>query len=151
MLNIILTTEITDRTISAIDGYFDSAWEPEWIDNDFARMVIQDVDQSKVIAPRIIDSPYLGYVDPTWISGGVKCLLCMMFDDDAKWIFDISVCGNNCSKWIQYIGEQKDITVQLGYLMKFFNGNNTPFRVDNDGIIVHNMKEFISVYARYLI
>lgn len=151
MLNIILTQEITDRTINSIDSYFDSAWSPEWIDNDFARKVIADIDKSKVVAPRIIDSPYLGYIDPTHLSGGVKCLLCLMFDMDPRWIFDITVCGDNCSKWIQYIGGVKDITVQLAYMMTFFNGNNNVFRIVNDGTIIHDMREFIHVYLRYLI
>lgn len=151
MLNIIITDKFFQNTIFAIDGYFDSAWEPEWIDNDFARMVIKDIDKSDVISSRIIRSPFLGNIDPTWLSGGVKCLLCLMFGNVDKWIFDITVCGNNCANWIQYIGENKNITVQLAYMMHFFDRSKDPIRIVNSGCLVSSQMEFIGEYLKYLV
>ena len=73
MLNIYVNDTNEDNTIYDIDAWFDSVYEPEWIEAPITRAMISDVDKSKVVAPRIIDSPYLGYVDPTHLSGGVKC------------------------------------------------------------------------------
>lgn len=152
MLNIILMQQNTDRTVYDIDAYFNSAWEDSWIDNDFAKMVISKVDKSTVIAPKIIDSPFLGPIDPTHISGGVKCILCLMFDEEVNTrLFDITVCGNNCAQWIQRVGVIRDITVQLGYPMRFFQEFKSPIRIVNEDIIVNNHSEFLDVYVRHCI
>lgn len=44
--------------------YFKNTYEDEWITDDLSRQMIQDIDQSKVIGPRVIDSPVLGAITP---------------------------------------------------------------------------------------
>lgn len=149
MLHINLTDVITDKTIIDIDSYFDSVWEPEWIDNDFAKAMIADVDKSTVIAPRIIDSPFLGYVDPTWIAGGTKCVLCLLFDS-SDWIFDITVCGDNCAKWIQRVAAHKELTVQLCYPLLFCDDEYFPIHILNEDKFVNSRSEFLSACMRLL-
>ena len=42
----------------------------------------------------------------------------MAYDTDGK-IFNASVCGDNCAKWILKLGEQKDLTINLRHVMRF--------------------------------
>lgn len=149
MLYIDLVCGTDNDYIHDIDVWFDTVYEPSWIDNDFARAVIKDIDQSEVVAPRIIDSPWLGYVDPTHLAGGTKCILCLMFDDSGR-NFDITVCGDNCAKWIQLVAASRDIKVQLEYLMLF--DENSPFEITvvNNGKIVRNQADWLVAYAEVL-
>ena len=86
--------------------YFDNQYEDEWITDPLTKEMVKDVDQSEVISSRLIDSPVLGPVSVKELSGGVKTLILLAFDKNQK-IFNISVCGNNCAKWILEIGKKK--------------------------------------------
>ena len=66
----------------AISSYFDEVFESEWIGSDISRRIIEVVDRSKVIRPRIIESPILGDITPRELSGGAKGLILMAHDDD---------------------------------------------------------------------
>ncbi len=145
MLHIKITSEISNEFVHDIDAYFDSTYDPDWIDNDFSKALIEAVDKSHVVAPRIIDSPYLGYVDPTHLSGGVKCVLCLMFDSNRN--FDITVCGDNCAEWIQSVAVNKDITVKLDYLMKFVDKKPFDIHVMNNDSYPCSAKEFADIYC----
>ena len=41
MLHLLLTEKILDNMVIDIDTHFRTAWEPEWIDNDFAKAMIK--------------------------------------------------------------------------------------------------------------
>ena len=90
-------------------SYFDNVYEDEWIEDDFVKRMIQDVDHSTVISAHIIESPVLGAITPRELSGGVKVLILMLKDD--SFIYNMSNCGDNCAKWILQIAEKKDLTV----------------------------------------
>ena len=109
--------------------------------------MIQDVDKSKVIGEHIIESPFLGAIPPTQLSGGVKTLMLLAFDESGK-IFN-AACGDNCAKWILKIAEEKDLTINLRHIMDF---GDEPFeaKILNTGETVHNMLEFIRVAADYV-
>lgn len=116
-------------------NYFNFNYEGAWITSNFGREVIKDIDRSDVISDKIIDSPVLGPISPVSIAGGTKTLILMRFDDTGA-IFNASTCGDNCSKWIQKIAEEKDLTIRLGHYMKFID----PFKakVLNTGEVVTN-------------
>ena len=86
--------------------YFDNRYEDEWITDSLSVKMIKDVDKSDVVSERLIQSPVLGPISVKEISGGVKTLILMAFDDSGR-IFNASACGNNCAKWILEIGKQK--------------------------------------------
>ena len=54
----------------------------------------------------------LGPISPRELSGGVKTLLLLAFDNSGK-IFNATACGDNCAKWILEIAENKDLTISL--------------------------------------
>ena len=86
--------------------YFDNRYEDEWITEELSVEMIRNVDKSEVVGPHLIESPVLGPISVKEISGGVKTLILMAFDDSGN-VFNASACGDNCAKWIFEIGKQK--------------------------------------------
>lgn len=129
--------------------YFDNRYEDEWITDPLSVKMIKDVDNSDVVSERLIQSPVLGPISVKEISGGVKTLILMAFDDSGR-IFNASACGNNCAKWILEIGKREDVTINLRHMMDF--GKDTVFeiKIKNGGEIVHSMKELIPIASKYL-
>ena len=104
--------------------------------------MILDIDKSKVISDGAIDSPVLGIIPPTSLSGGVKTLI--LIDHITDKIFNASNCGDNCAEWLLKIADKKDVTVNLRHIMDFGN-NSFEIKVVNTGTIVHNMTELVPV------
>ena len=98
-------------------SYFDNVYEDEWIEDEFVKEMILDVDHSVVVSAHIIESPVLGAITPKELSGGVKVLILMLKDD--SFVYNVSNCGNNCAKCILKIAEQKDREVSLQPLIRF--------------------------------
>ena len=128
--------------------YFDNRYEDEWITEELSVQMIKDVDKSVVVSSRLIDSPVLGPISTRELSGGVKTLILMAFDDSGK-IFNASACGDNCAKWILKIGESKDLTINLPHIMNL-GDENFQARILNTGEIVHNMEEFVNIAGEYV-
>ena len=128
-------------------AYFKYDYEDEWITDSFVKEMVKDVDQSVVLDSGVIDSPVLGKIPPTGLSGGVKTLILVKFEKDK--IFNASTCGDNCAKWILKLGEQKDLTINLRHVMRF---GKDPFEILilNTGTIVRNMSEFVDVAEAYV-
>lgn len=124
--------------------YFDNVWEEEWLEDEFVKEMILDVDKSKVISPHLIESPVLGPIPPTYLSGGVKVLILMLKDD--SFIYNLSNCGDNCAKWVLKIAEKKDLIVFLHHIMDF--EDEFEIMIMNTGNIVHNGKEYINELFR---
>ncbi len=120
-------------------SYFDNVYEDEWIEDDFVKEMIQDVDRSTVISAHIIESPILGAITPKDLSGGVKVLILMLKDD--SFVYNLSNCGNNCAKWVLKIAEKKDLTVYLQHIIRFEGAFK--IQIMNTGKIVHNPTEYV--------
>ena len=127
--------------------YFKNMYEEEWITEQTAVEMIKDVDKSIVLGNSVIDSPVLGKIAPTSLSGGVKTLI--LIKNMPEKIFNASTCGDNCAKWILKLAEEKDITINLRHLMDF---GNERFNIEilNTGQIVHSMKELIPIAGDYV-
>lgn len=128
-------------------AYFKYDYEDEWITDPFVKEMIEDVDQSVVLDSGVIDSPILGKIPPTDLSGGVKTLILVKFDKDQ--IFNASTCGDNCAKWLLKIADTEDRTINLHHLMRF---GTMPFsiRVLNTDQIVHSMEELVSIAGEFV-
>lgn len=128
--------------------YFINQYEDEWLENDFAKKMIMDVDKSEVVGPHLIQSPVLGPISPRELSGGVKTLLLLAFDTSGN-IFNATACGGNCAKWILEIAKTKPLTISLHYSMNFGDGEYT-IKIMNNGVIVHNQEEWLNEVYRFL-
>lgn len=142
MLNIIFGD--APNSIYYPPTYFDNTYRDEWITSPFSVELIKDIDKSDVVGPHVIDSPYLGSISTKELSGGVKTLLLMMFDETGK-IFNASACGDNCAKWILEIAKQKDLTINLHHLMDFSKCDDFEAKIVNANKIVKSYKEYLDV------
>lgn len=111
-----ITFQEPEKMIYNVDVWFNNQSEEGWLEDPFVREMIHDVDQSEVLGPYCIQSPVLGQIPPTELSGGVKALIIMYKTDR---IVYATACGDNCSKWIVEIGKRKDLTIYLEHIMKF--------------------------------
>ena len=100
------------------------------------------------MGPRLIDSPVLGAISVKELSGGVKTLILLAFDESNQ-IFNASACGDNCAKWILKISQKKDLTINLRHLMDF-GEKEFEAKILNTGDIVHNMSEFVNIAGEYV-
>ena len=127
--------------------YFKNVYEDSWITDSFAKEMIRDVDKSEVLGGGVIDSPVLGKIAPTSLSGGVKTLILIKNESDK--IFNASTCGDNCAKWILKMAEKQELTINLRHLMNFgeeaFN-----IRILNTNQVVHSMEELVPIAGLYV-
>ena len=140
MLNIIFGD--TENAIYHPPTYFDNTFRDEWITDPFSVEMIRDVDQSDVISARAIDSPFLGSISVRELSGSVKTLILMMFDNSGK-VFNATACGDSCAKWIVEIGKRKNLTINLHHVMDFSACGD--FRA-----IILNTEKTVNSYDEYL-
>lgn len=128
-------------------SYFKFDYEDEWITDPYVKEMILDIDKSAVLSSGVIDSPVLGKIPPTGLSGGVKTLILIKFEKNK--LFNASTCGDNCAKWLLDMTEQEDRTINLHHLMDFgedfFN-----IRIMNTDQIVHSMKELVSIAGEFV-
>lgn len=123
--------------------YFDNVYRDNWITDPFSVKVIKDVDQSDVIGPHVISSPFLGSISTKELSGGVKTLMLMRFDESGK-IFNASACGDNCAKWIFEISKEKDLTINLHHIMDFSSCEGFDAYILNSQKRVHSYTEYLN-------
>ena len=109
--------------------------------------MVQDIDKSEVVGPHLIESPVLGPVSPKELSGGVKTLILMAFDDSGK-IFNASACGDNCAQWIVNIGKEKNLTINLHHVMDFSHVEDFRAKILNTGKKVGNYQEYLKEIFR---
>lgn len=127
--------------------YFKNAYEDSWITDPVAKEMILDIDKSTVLGSAVIDSPVLGKIAPTSLSGGVKTLILMR--NEREKVFNASTCGDNCAKWILKLAEDEDLTINLRHLMDF--GNKAfDICILNTNQIVHSMKELVPIAGLYV-
>lgn len=127
--------------------YFKNVYEASWLLDEFAKKVIKKVDKSEVIDARLIESPVLGMIPPTDLSGGVKTLLLIRNCPDQ--VFNASTCGDNCARFILELGKTQDITINLRHIMDFGKGKFQA-KILNDNSMVSNMREFLAVAGQYV-
>ena len=122
--------------------YFDNQYEDEWITDPLSVAMIKEIDKSEVISAHLIESPVLGLISTKEISGGVKTLMLMAFDESGK-IFNGSLCGDNCAKWIVEIAKRKDLTVNLHHVLDFSSAGEFDALMVNTGTMVHGYMEYL--------
>lgn len=99
--------------------------------------MVRAVDKSEVLSSHAIESPVLGIIPTTRLSGGVKALI--LIYKKPELLIDCTACGENCAEWILRIAEKQDTLINLNYFMDF----PEPFelKIKNTGAVCHNSKE----------
>lgn len=140
MLNIIFGK--IDNVIFNTSVFFKNSYEESWFLEKETQQMILDIDKSKVLGNGAIESPVLGIIPPTSLSGGVKTLILISHISDK--IFNASNCGNNCASWLLKIGKEKNVTINLRHLMNFGDGC-FELNVVNKNKIVRSMDELLEI------
>lgn len=140
MLNIIFGK--IDDVIFNTSVFFKNSYEESWLLEKETQQMILDIDKSKVLGNGAIESPVLGIIPPTSLSGGVKTLILISHISDK--IFNASNCGNNCASWLLKIGKEKNVTVNLRHLMNFGDGS-FELNIVNKNKIVRSMDELLEI------
>lgn len=126
------------------DSYFDTKFNPDWMNDPLIRKAIEDIDKSKVLAPYCIESPVFGQIPPKMLSGGVKTLIFAWFDKSK--VFDLTQCGENCCHTLLTLGSICDFEIYTGYFMVFYKDKRSegiPMKIMNNGKIVDNRKDLV--------
>ena len=109
-----ITFQKNDDVLVAVDNYFNMNYDDEWLTDPLVKEMVLDVDGSVIVSENCIESPVLGQIPPTKLSGGVKALILMLKEERVVWA---TACGDNCAKWIVEISKRKDITICLEHIM----------------------------------
>lgn len=127
--------------------YFKNQYALEWLEDKFVQDMISDIDSSKVLSSHAIESPVLGIIPPTSLSGGVKTLI--LIDKMPGKLFNASNCGDNCAPWLLEIGKRQNVTINLRHIMDF-GDDGFDIHVVNTDEIVHDMASLIMIAGRYV-
>ena len=127
--------------------FFKNQYEPRWLEDEEVQQMIFDIDRSKVLGSHAIESPVMGIIPPTSLSGGVKTLILIKEMPDR--VFNASNCGDNCAEWLLRIGETKDITINLRHIMNF---GEKPFEIyiENTDQMVRDMDSLVRIAGRFV-
>ena len=120
--------------------YFKNRYKKDWIISPKTIAMIHDIDSSEVLGNGAIDSPVMGVISPTSLSGGVKTLI--LIDNIPEMVFNASNCGDK-------LGKEKDVTINLRHIMDFGDDQFEIYVMNTDSI-VHNMDELVRVAGRYV-
>lgn len=134
------------KAIYNTEVYFKNKYQDSWLLDPMTREMIKSIDDSVVVGDKVIDSPYLGMIPPTSLSGGVKTLI--LIQNEPKTVFNASTCGDNCVKWLLELAKEKDITVNLNHIMDF--GKDFEVYVLNEKKTVNNMRDLILIAGKYV-
>ena len=127
--------------------FFKNQYAPKWLEDEEVQQMIADIDKSKVLGSHAIESPVMGIIPPTSLSGGVKTLI--LIKEMPEQLFNASNCGDNCAGWLLRIGEEQDVTVNLRHIMDF---GDEPFEIHvvNTDQIVRDMDSLARIAGRFV-
>ncbi len=127
--------------------FFKHQYDPKWLEDEEVQQMITDIDKSKVLGSHAIESPVMGIIPPTSLSGGVKTLI--LIKEMPEQLFNASNCGDNCAGWLLRIGEEQDVTVNLRHIMDF---GEKPFEIHvvNTDQIVRDMDSLARIAGRFV-
>lgn len=132
-----------------IDNYFDAYFEDIWMQDGWAKKVLETIDKSKLVAPKIIDSPVFGVVPYQWISGGSKLLILMNMVQDI--VYDGDNLGDNCWPLLLELGKTKDIMISLSYFPEFKWVDGGEVTILETGEVINNHYDFVTshMHSKY--
>lgn len=126
--------------VAHIDAWFDGYYKKEWMDNSWAKRVVQEIDKSELVSPEAVDSPWLGIIPITSISGGAKQLI--MANAASNIVFNGDNFGDNCFPLLLELSKSKDIMMNLYYHPDFVWVPGVKVKILNSGRIVDNIRDF---------
>lgn len=126
-------------------GWFDYDLDDEYLETDFSKYVVKEIDKSELVNRNLVISPVLGSISTERISGGAKTLICMKYMDKVP---RCSHFGDNCFPILAEICKEKDIVMLLDISFLPFNyGFDSVYFIDT-GVTVYNNSDFMHEYIK---
>lgn len=136
--------DIREKYVSS--GYFEHWLDDKYIESDFAKRVVKEIDNSELVNANLTISPVLGGIPTSKISGGAKALICIMYTDI---IFGLSQMGENCYSVLADICKEKDVTMIADIaLLPFSWGDFGKIHFLDDDSYVTSDKDYLRVYHK---
>lgn len=141
MLKIILG-DIKD-SIHEVSEYFNLKFKRDWLNDEFSKKAIKEVDKSTHIKDGYIESPVLGAISPRELSSGCKALILAKFDTEH--IICGDRMGENCFPCLFELTKTQDVTITLSYIPFLMSDFSLPFPayIENIGREVKTVGEFV--------
>lgn len=135
------------------EAYYGPTWfqfnyDPSWFADPFVNEMMKAVDKSEYKGGELIVSDVLGPIPPERLSGGLKTLI--LIYEKPEMMFDATSCGPNCTQWLLRIGQKKNVSVTLNYIMPMEKDAKITIRILNDGTVVTTGREYILAALKYL-
>lgn len=130
--------------IGNVSEYFKFEYEPEWLEDEFVRRIIKEIDNTEVRSDGTLFSHRLGPIIYTQLSTGCKALI-LIHKTDIK--INGDRMGDNCVPLLLEICERKDVEIALHHLMQF--PDNFKALVLNSNKIITSHYEFLTEYLEY--
>jgi hypothetical protein len=142
---------IHEDAMLSVDSFFNNTYNDSWFADPIVIQMVKDIDDSDVLSLNCIQSPILGQIPPTTLSGGVKALICLHMVGDL--FLDLIVMGENCSKWLLHIANEQDIMVAMSGSHLTFSDMDDIFPKClclNDNSVIETPKEWIFKMIEFL-
>jgi hypothetical protein len=131
------------------DTYIKSVVKKDWFEDTYIKDMILDVDKTICYSAYNMESPVLGGINYNQLSTGVKNLILAYKLENP--VIDISLCGDNCAKWIIDIGKKKDYIADLYHVMIFDEKTEFNCILLNDNSKVKTLKDYNNAIMNYLL
>lgn len=128
------------------DSMFNFNFDKSYLLKDFSRRVIKEIDNSEVVSEYCINSPILGGIAPTMISGGAKTLIMLMYTD---FRFYLEAMGDNCFPLLKEICDVKDVYLCTTTIRPLFQYGINKFIVENTGELVTDIDRYVDLELLY--
>lgn len=127
---------------------FSACWEEEWLNTDFAKRIIKDIDDKNVDDGDTKEILWHIYgMRPTELCGGTKALILIQSTD---FLISMSMMGPNCYKYLFELAHSRDRRVALTSFTvprdSDFGGTKVFF--ENTGCICTSEHEFWASYRK---
>ena len=129
--------------IKAVDGYFNRNKTKDWFNRQDVKNIILDIDKTVAVKDEYLESPVFGGMAPERLSTGCKALILMLVQDRPVYA---TKCGDNCTKYILEIAEQKDLYICMHSLLLV--PMDFHCIMEDSGLEVFSRWEYIDEYNR---
>lgn len=126
--------------------FFKRVRKAAWFRDPLVIEMVKDIDNVTVHGPSELVHPRLGELTIDDLSGGVKTLILLHMMSDTH-LFDITACGENCTKWVAKMGREKELYVVLRYVMPFYQFDDPVHILNNDLMVLGDTCETFTYNA----
>ena len=121
---------------------FEIEKENEWFKDPFVERIVREIDKTEHIKDDVFNSPILGYITSSRLSGGTKALILAYKLLESDEYIPTSKFGDNCWGLLGEIGKKKDVNLYENWVPPFKTGE-CELQFEN-GVIVDNVQDFLT-------